>query len=166
MLRWGSFRRNKKKHMQYLFSGDLMRLTVHSDYSLRVLMYLAAFPDRLATSEQIAAAYDISQNHVMKVVQTLARNGFVETLRGRSGGIWLAHPAQEITVANVLRATEEDFHLVECFRPKNACCITPACGLRGALSDALDAYLQVLDEWTLAQLVASPKRLANHLAAH
>jgi len=143
-----------------------MRLTVHSDYSLRVLMYLAAFPDRLATIEQIASAYRISNNHIMKVVQTLARHGFIETLRGRSGGIRLARPTQEITVGAVLRATEEDFYLVECFRPENACCITPVCRLKGALSDALDAYLDVLDEWTLAELVTSRKRLANRLTAH
>ncbi len=143
-----------------------MRLTVHSDYSLRVLMYLAAFPDRLATIEQIASAYGISQNHVMKVAQTLARHGFIETLRGRSGGIRLALPTQKITVGAVLRATEEDFHLVECFRPENACCITPVCRLKGALSDALEAYLHVLDEWTLAELATSGKRLANRLTAH
>jgi len=143
-----------------------MRLTVHSDYSLRVLMYLATFPDRLATIEQIASAYGISQNHIMKVVQRLARYGFIETLRGRSGGIRLALPTQEITVGAVLRVTEEDFDLVECFRAENACCITPVCRLRGALGDALEAYLQVLDEWTLADLVTNPKRLANRLLAH
>ena len=143
-----------------------MRLTVHSDYSLRVLMYLAAFPDRLVTIEQIANAYGISQNHVMKVVQTLARHGFVETLRGRSGGIRLALATTEITIGAVLRATEEDFDLVECFRPESACCITPVCRLKGALSDALEAYLQVLDEWTLAELVTSRKRLTDRLTAH
>lgn len=143
-----------------------MRLTFHSDYSLRVLMYLAAFPDRLATIEEIAGAYDISQNHIMKVVQTLARNGFVETVRGRTGGIRLALPTQEITVGAVLRATEEDFHLVECFRPEYACCIAPVCLLKGALRDALEAYLQVLDEWTLAELVTSRRRFAARLAAH
>ncbi len=142
-----------------------MRLTVHSDFSLRVLMYLAAFPDRLATIEQIASAYGISQNHIMKVVQRLAHHGFIETLRGRSGGIRLARPTSEITVGAVLRATEEDFHLVECFRDENACCITPACRLKGALREALEAYLEVLDEWTLAELVTSPKRLAARLTA-
>lgn len=143
-----------------------MRLTVHSDYSLRVLMYLAAFPDRLATIEQIAAAYDISHNHIMKVVQNLARYGFIETLRGRNGGIRLALPTQEITVGAVLRVTEEDFDLVECFRDENACCITPVCRLKDALSDAVDAYLEVLDERTLAELVSNPMRLANRLLAH
>lgn len=142
-----------------------MRLTVHSDYSLRVLMYLAAFPNRLATIEQIATAYGISQHHIMKVVQRLAHHGFIETLRGRSGGIRLAKTADAITVGAVLRTTEEDFYLVECFRDEDSCCITPVCRLKGALRDALGAYLEVLDEWTLAQLVASPKRLAARLTA-
>lgn len=142
-----------------------MRLTVHSDYSLRVLMYLAAYPDRLATIEQIACAYGISQNHIMKVVQRLAHHGFVETLRGRAGGIRLAKSPAKITVGAVLRATEEDFYLVECFRPESSCCITPVCRLKGALHDALDAYLDVLDGWTLAQLVCNPRRLTNRFAA-
>jgi len=145
-----------------------MRLTVHSDYSLRVLMYLAAFPDRLATIEQIASAYGISQNHIVKVVQTLAQHGFIETLRGRNGGIRLALPTQEITVGAVVRATEESFDLVECFRTENTCCGTPVCSLQGALRDALEAFLHVLDEWTLAELVTSTsrRRLANLLTAN
>jgi Rrf2 family nitric oxide-sensitive transcriptional repressor len=145
-----------------------MRLTVHSDYSLRVLMYLAAFPDRLATIEQIASAYGISQNHIVKVVQTLAHHGFIETLRGRNGGIRLALPTQEITVGAVVRATEESFDLVECFRTENTCCVTPVCSLQGALRDALEAFLHVLDEWTLAELVTSTsrRRLANLLTVN
>lgn len=141
-----------------------MRLTVHSDYSLRVLMYLAALPNHFATIEQVAGAYGISQNHIMKVVQRLAHHGFVETLRGRAGGVRLAKPAENITVGAVLRATEEDFYLVECFRPESSCCITPVCRLKGALHDALDAYFDVLDEWTLAQLVTNPRRLTNRFA--
>ena len=140
-----------------------MRLTVHSDYSLRVLMYLAAFPNHLATIEQIALAYGISQNHIMKIVQRLAHHGFIETVRGRSGGIRLAKATDEISVGAVLRATEEDFDLVECFRAENSSCITPVCGLRGALREALKAYLDVLDEWTLAKLITSPKGFARHL---
>ena len=145
-----------------------MRLTVHSDYSLRVLMYLAAFPDRLATIEQIASAYGISQNHIAKVVQTLAQHGFIETLRGRNGGIRLALPTQEITVGAVVRATEESFDVVECFRTENTCCVTPVCSLQGALRGALEAFLHVLDEWTLAELVTSTsrRRLANLLTAN
>jgi Rrf2 family nitric oxide-sensitive transcriptional repressor len=124
-------------------------------------MYLAAFPNRLATIEQVAGAYGISQNHIMKVVQRLAHHGFVETLRGRAGGIRLAKPPGKISVGAVLRATEEDFYLVECFRPENSCCITPVCRLKGALNDALEAYLNVLDEWTLAKLVSNPRRLTD-----
>jgi Rrf2 family nitric oxide-sensitive transcriptional repressor len=143
-----------------------MRLTFHSDYSLRVLMYLATFPDRLATAEGIASAYGISHHHIMKVVQRLARAGFVETMRGRSGGIRLALPANQITVGAVIRATEEDFDLVECFRNERACCITPACRLKGALRAALAAYLQVLDDWTLSDLVVNRRRLASQLWTH
>lgn len=141
-----------------------MRLTFHSDYSLRVLMYLATFPDRVATAERIASAYGISHHHIMKVVQRLSRAGFVETMRGRSGGIRLALPADQITVGAVLRATEEDFDLVECFRNKESCCITPACRLKGALRAALAAYLHVLNDWTLSELVGNRKELASLLA--
>jgi Rrf2 family nitric oxide-sensitive transcriptional repressor len=114
---------------QFLRMESPMRLTLHSDYSLRVLMYLAAFPDRLATAEQIAVAYDISHHNIMKVVQRLAHLGFVETLRGRNGGIQLALSPEKISVGAVVRATEEDFDLVECFRSQTACCITPVCRL-------------------------------------
>ena len=143
-----------------------MRLTLHTDYSLRVLMYLATFPDRLATADQIATAYGISHHHITKVVQRLSRFGFVETLRGRKGGIRLALAPEHISVGAVVRATEEDFDLVECFRSKTACCITPVCRLQGALSDALEAYLEVLDNWTLSELATSGTGLARRLGAH
>jgi len=143
-----------------------MRLTLHSDYSLRVLMYLTAFPDRLATAEQIAAAYDISHHHIMKVVQRLAHLGLIETLRGRNGGIRLALAPEKITVGSVVRATEEDFDLVECFRSKTVCRITPVCRLQTALRDALEAYLQVLDDWTLSELALNHMGLARRLSAN
>jgi Rrf2 family transcriptional regulator, nitric oxide-sensitive transcriptional repressor len=140
-----------------------MRLTTLSDYSLRVLMFLGASPGRLATIEEIARAYGISENHLMKVVHGLARAGFVETLRGRGGGMRLAMPAETITVGAVLRAVEEDFTLVECFGTGDTCRITSVCRLKRVLAQALDAYFKVLDEWTLAELVAKPKALLNHL---
>ncbi|MDJ0514483.1 MAG: Rrf2 family transcriptional regulator [Methyloceanibacter sp.] len=143
-----------------------MRLTLHTDYSLRVLMYLAVFPDRLSTAEQIAAAYGVSHNHITKVVQTLARLGLVETLRGRNGGIRLAKRPEQISVGAVVRATEEDFDLVECFRSKTSCAISPACRLQGALRDALAAYLDVLDDWTLSDIAANRSGLARRLGAH
>src|ERR1043165_3200087 len=101
-----------------------MRLTVLSDYSLRVLMYVASMPQRLVTIQEIAQAYGISENHLMKVVHGLAQHGFVTTVRGRGGGIRLARPASKITVGAVIRAVEDDFALVECFRTDNTCRIT------------------------------------------
>jgi Rrf2 family nitric oxide-sensitive transcriptional repressor len=129
-------------------------------------MYLGATPDRLATIEEIARAYGISENHLMKVVHGLARAGFVETLRGRGGGMRLAVPAETITVGAVLRAVEGDFALVECFGAGDRCRITSVCRLKRVLGQALDAYFKVLDEWTLAELVAKPKVLLNELLPH
>lgn len=140
-----------------------MRLTVLSDYSLRVLMYLAAAPGRLATIQQIAASYAISENHLMKVVHGLAQHGFIETVRGRGGGLRLAKPAEAINVGAVLRAMETDFDLVECFGTQDCCRITSVCRLKRVLQQALKAYLDVLDGWTLADLVARPKPLAELL---
>lgn len=140
-----------------------MRLTVLSDYSLRVLMYVGTSPERLVTIDEIAHAYGISDNHLMKVVQMLARNGFIETVRGRGGGMRLAKPPGEISIADVLRVTEEDFSLVECFRTANTCRIAPVCRLRGFLDEALTAFFDVLDRRTLADLIARPKPLVAKL---
>lgn len=141
-----------------------MRLTYLTDYSLRVLMYVSVVPDRLVTIQEIAQGYGISENHLMKVVHGLAQHGFIETVRGRGGGLRLARPASDITVGAVVRAVEDDFALVECFRTDNTCRITPVCRLRGALQDALGAYFEVLDNRTLAELVAKPKALLKELA--
>lgn len=141
-----------------------MRLTVLSDYSLRVLMYLAVDPERRATIEEIAKAYGISENHLMKVVHGLALHGFVTTVRGRGGGLKLSRPAAEITVGAVLRVVEEDYALVECLGTSDTCQITGVCRLKRVLQQALRAYFDVLDEWTLADLVVRPKALADLLA--
>jgi Rrf2 family nitric oxide-sensitive transcriptional repressor len=141
-----------------------MQLTLSSDYALRVLMYLALAPDRLATIDEIARSYGISSNHLMKVVHGLALRGYIETVRGRSGGMRLARPAEDITVGAVLRDTEENFALVACMGDEDACRITRICRLRQALGQALDAYFEVLDGWTLANLVASPQRLRSVLS--
>ena len=141
-----------------------MRLTYLTDYSLRVLRYVSAVPQRLVTIQEIAQGYGISENHLMKVVHGLAQHGFIETVRGRGGGLRLARPASDITVGAVVRAVEDDFALVECFRTDNTCRITPVCRLRGALQDALSAYFEVLDNRTLAELVAKPKALLKELA--
>ena len=142
-----------------------MRLTVYTDYSLRVLMYLGIRPDRLCTIQEIATAYDISRNHLMKVAHQLGLAGYVDTVRGRGGGLRLARPPAQIGIGAVVRACEEDFRLVECFDPeRNRCVITPACRLTAMLAEALDAYLAVLDSYTLADLLRDDTRLRRLLA--
>jgi len=130
-----------------------MKLTFYSDYSLRLLMYVSVKRNGLVTIQEVADAYGVSKNHLMKVAFELGRKGFLETVRGRGGGLRLARPPEKIGVGEVVRAMEEDFTMVECFDPKaNQCVITGPCRLRGALSRALKAYFAVLDEYTLADL--------------
>lgn len=136
-----------------------MQLTRYSDYSLRVLVYLALRPERRATVEEIAGAYGISRAHLMKVVHQMGRGGFLETVRGRGGGLRLARAPEEIGVGEVIRYTEERMDLVECFEPEASHCrIEPACRLRGVLEEALGAFLGTLDRYTLADLVARRRR--------
>jgi Rrf2 family nitric oxide-sensitive transcriptional repressor len=144
-----------------------MRLTRYSDYSLRVLMYLAVRPGHLATIEEISQAYGISKAHLMKVVHELGRAGFVETTRGRGGGLRLARALDEVTVGDVVRQTEDRMALVQCFDPATSSCrIEPVCALRGALEEALDAFLTTLDAYTIADLVARRRKpLASLLTA-
>ncbi len=141
-----------------------MRMTVLSDYSLRVLMYLAVRRERLVTIQEIATAYKISENHLMKVVHGLSKSGFVETVRGRGGGMRLRKPPEEITIGAVLRVSEDDFCLVECFGENDTCRITSVCKLKRVLHKALKAYLEELDRWTIADIVARPKQLLEALA--
>ena len=130
-----------------------MRLTFYSDYSLRLLMYAAVRHGELVTIQEVADAYGISKNHLMKVAFELGRKGYLDTVRGRGGGFRLSRSPEKIRVGDVVRETEEDFTMVECFDPKsNKCVITSPCRLRGALSRALKAYFAVLDEYTLADL--------------
>ncbi|WP_282606075.1 Rrf2 family transcriptional regulator [Pelagibius sp. Alg239-R121] len=141
-----------------------MRLTVYTDYALRILMYLGTHPDDLCTIQQIADAYGISKNHLMKVAHQLGVSGYVASHRGRGGGLRLAKPPAEIGIGDVVRATEDDFRLVECFDPeRNSCLITKACRLRGVLSDALDAYIAVLDRYSLGDLISDETALLELL---
>ena len=133
-----------------------MRLTVHSDYSLRVLIFLAAKNEGIATIPEIADAYGISRGHLMKVVHALARLGYVETLRGRNGGLSLGKPKESIRIGDVVRETEESLAIVECFAGAEAgegCKIAGTCRLKGVLAEALNAFFAVLDRYTLADLV-------------
>lgn len=133
-----------------------MRLTAYTDYSLRVLMRLALRPGSLATISEIAGAYAISEHHLMKVVHQLGRAGYVETVRGRGGGLRLAKKAQDINVGEVVRRMEPDFGVVACFRAPESCTIEPACVLAEALDRALAAFMGVLDRYTLADLIRKP----------
>ncbi|MEK4487493.1 Rrf2 family transcriptional regulator [Psychrobacillus sp. FSL H8-0484] len=142
-----------------------MRLTMYTDFSLRVLIYLGAKEkNELSTIQAISDAYGISKNHLMKVTHELGKLGYIETIRGRGGGIRLAMEPEAINIGQVVRHTEDDFHLVECFDCKtNRCVITPVCGLKGALNRALIAYLKVLDAYTLADFLQQKHQLANLL---
>ncbi len=133
-----------------------MRLTSFTDYTLRVLIYLGAHQQegRLATIGDIAAAYGISENHLMKVVHHLAREGHVETVRGKGGGMRLARAPEKINIGAVVRGAEEDLALVECFQQGGQPCpIASACTLSGLMERALGAFFEVLDRQTLADLL-------------
>ncbi|WP_313805116.1 Rrf2 family transcriptional regulator [Sphingobium sp.] len=126
-----------------------MKLTLFTDYSIRTLLYLASRPERLCSIAEVAQAYRISQNHLMKVVNDLVRAGYIESVRGRGGGIRLGRPPEEINIGTLVRHTEEGFDLVDC----GNCVIAPACGMTGVLKEALSAFLAVLDRYTLSNLV-------------
>ncbi len=136
-----------------------MHLTLHADYSLRVLLYLVVRPERLVSTQEVSEAYGISKNHLVRVVQALGRQGFIEVRPGRTGGITLARTPAEISLGEVFRVTEPDFHLVECFdRGTNTCPIAPACGLKGVLFEAREAFLAVLDKYTLADVAKRSRK--------
>jgi Rrf2 family nitric oxide-sensitive transcriptional repressor len=130
-----------------------MQLTLHADYSLRVLLYLAEHPNRCISTREMSEAYSISKNHLVRVVQTLHANGFVEVTEGRSGGVRLSRDPATINLGQVVRKTEPGFRIVECFDPAtNTCPIASACRLRGVLAGALESFFNVLDNCTLADL--------------
>lgn len=136
-----------------------MQLTVHTDYALRVLLYLAHFPERRVGTEEISNAYGISKNHLVRVVQTLAEGGYVRVTVGRTGGVQLAGDPGAMRLGQIVRRTEASFRLVECHdEVNNTCPILPVCGLKGILDDALEAFLVELDRYTLGDLVKAPSR--------
>ncbi len=141
-----------------------MKLTRYTDYAMRVLMHLGTRDDGLASIAEIARAYSISQNHLMKVVQDLGHVGFVETVRGRNGGIRLGRKPEEINLGALVRHTEGGFDLVDC----GHCRIAPACRLTGVLAEATRAFLAVLDRYTLADLLVGRDQLRElfAIAAH
>ncbi|EQB00881.1 Rrf2 family transcriptional regulator [Sphingobium sp. HDIP04] len=140
-----------------------VRLTRYTDYSLRVLIHLALHDERLCSIGEISRTYDLSHNHLMKVVNALAHEGFIETVRGRAGGMRLARSADLITVGEVVRKTEEGFQLADC----SGCTLAPACGLTGVLAKGMQAMMTVFDSFTIADLLSdrvTMRRLTNREA--
>ncbi len=137
-----------------------MQLTQFTDYSLRTLMFLGAHPGQLCKIAQIAEAYGISANHLMKVVNRLSARGYVETIRGKGGGLRLARAPRLINLGEVVRDMEERFDIVECFNPQHQDCpLLPACTLKSVLNDARRNFMATLDRHTLEDVIS------EHLAA-
>lgn len=141
-----------------------MRLTYHTDYALRMLVYLALNRGRPSRVGDVAESYGISRNHLLKVALHLGRLGYLTTVRGRSGGIALAKDPEEIKLGDVVRQIENDFGLVECLRFEGGtCAISPACRLKGVVRKAVDAFLSVFDEYSLADIAGNREFLAEPL---
>lgn len=138
-----------------------MQLKKYTDYALRVLIFTGTKgEDQLASIKEISETFSISQNHLGKVVFELNKRGYLETVRGRNGGIRLAKPPEEMNVGKIVRQFEDDFMIMECFdKSKNHCVITPACKLKHALNEAVQAFLSVLDQYTVKDLIANEHQL-------
>jgi Rrf2 family nitric oxide-sensitive transcriptional repressor len=134
-----------------------MRLTLNTDYSLRVLIHVAIADGKLITISDIAKSFDISKQHLMKVVNALSQKGYLDTVRGRGGGIRLLRPPRDINIGQVVRETEDRLDVIGCLGQRGYCRIERCCVLRGVLRDAIQAFLEVLDGYTLADLI-KPKR--------
>lgn len=140
-----------------------MRLTMMTDYAMRLLIYVAEHPERLCTIAEVARAYDISEAHLMKVTHQLGIAGWIETVRGKGGGMRLAHRPEDINVGAVVRRMESDFQITECFGPHNTCSLTGSCRLTAVIDEALRAFLERLDARTLADVL--PPKIPVHDAA-
>lgn len=142
-----------------------MKLTLHTDYALRMLIFLGIHDGKQKTVSDVAKAYGLSRNHLLKVARNLGRLGYVTTTRGRSGGISLSRPAREINIGAVIRAMEDDFALVECrSEDGGTCVITPACRLKSIVRRAVEAFLAVFDSCTLDELIGHRTLLEELLA--
>lgn len=131
-----------------------MQLTLHTDYALRVLIYLSLKPSEIVTIDEITDYYEVSRNHLVKVVHHLSTNGFIKTSRGKNGGMQLARPANSITVGSVVRKMEGNFDIVECFNDKNSRChVAPICNLKSVLQKASAGFLNYLDQYSIADAI-------------
>lgn len=140
-----------------------MRLTSFSDYALRMLMFAASSGEQSFTIEAASRSFGVSRTHLNKVANTLTRGGFLTARRGRAGGLVLARPAGTIRIGDVVRLTEPDFAVVECFATGNQCVLTRTCKLSGMLGEAIGSFLSTLDRYTLADIVLAPTAFATIL---
>jgi len=141
-----------------------MQLSKFSDYALRVLIYLAGRPDELSTIDEIAARYDISKDHLRKIVHNLVQSGWITSRRGRGGGLSLAMTPADISIGAVVRSTEDNLAIVECFNPAtDTCQISGVCRLSGMLDEALQAFIGVLDKYSLDDITAGQTALMARL---
>ncbi|MES0029406.1 Rrf2 family transcriptional regulator [Mesorhizobium sp. M0074] len=143
-----------------------MRLTNFSDYALRMLMYAASAGDRLITIEEVARTFKVSKTHLNKVANTLTRGGYLKAVRGRSGGLALGRSPEMIRIGDVVRLTEPDFALVECFGTGNQCVLTGRCKLSGMFGDAMASFQNTLDRYTLADVALMPQDFVGGLPAY
>lgn len=135
-----------------------MHITRYSDYCLRTLIFLALQGDRLATIQEVSRSYNISKNHLMKIVYQLGQKGYINSIRGKNGGIRLGRAPEQINLGTLFTDVEQSFAIAECFSTNNSCAITPACHMKKILSDALAAFLAVLHQYTLADLLSSRRQ--------
>lgn len=141
-----------------------MQLSKFSDYSLRVLIYLAGQPDKLSTIDEISTRYGISKDHLRKIVHNLVQSGWVDSKRGRTGGLSLASNPADISIGKVVRSTEENLAIVECFNADtDTCQISGVCRLSGMLDEALHAFFNVLDKYTLDDIISGQSALMARL---
>ncbi len=145
-----------------------MHITRYTDYSLRVLIYLATNDEQLSTISDIAKSYDISKNHLMKIVQQLNLQGYLLAIRGKNGGIRLDRPASDINIGHLVRDIEKKSNLVECFGEENQCVITPSCQLKRIFAEAQESFFKALDAYSLEDLVGKEKQkqLSELLTIH
>ena len=135
-----------------------MKLTTYTDFGLRTLMYLATLPEgKLSSVAHVAKLYDVSRNHLVKVVNQLAREGYIHAIRGKNGGIRLAHPSGDINVGQVIRSLENNLNGIDCGSP--ACYLVKVCRLKDALKEAMEAFLGVMESYTLADLISNRDEL-------
>lgn len=143
-----------------------MKLTSYTDYSLRVLMFLSLRGnDQLTKIDEISEAHNIKRNHLTKIIHELGRLGYVETIRGRNGGVRLQRDPETINIGEVVRRTEEDFYLLDCFDSNgpNTCVLTPVCRFKSILNEALQAFFHVLDQYTLADITSNKSQVLSML---